>query len=237
MASHLKYAYLFPLHFDGFGQMSFGKRHPVQDRHGRKQLPGVQIMSDLPENPRVSVSGPAYHDSVHSISPEVFPGLLRRVYVPVADNGNVNPGIFLHFPYECPVRFTLVHLAACPSVYCQCLDSCILQPFCQFYYYLGIFVPSEPGLHCDRKLYGIHYHAGNHYHLVRLFHHAGSRPSAGNLVHRTSEIDVDKVRPVSSDNLRSLFRHFGRIYHRFRNIPVNLDAYGSFIIVCKQFGQ
>ena len=166
-----------------------------------------------------------------------FCRLLRGIYVTVADYRDVHSRILFYFPYECPVGFPGIHLAAGAPVYCEGLDPGVLEPFGQLDDYFRVLVPSQAGLDCNGKFHGIDHHPCDFHHLVRFAHHSGACSAAGYLADRTAEIYVDEVGSVSAGDLCGIFSHSGGIDHRFRDIAVDLNAYGSFIVICDQFCQ
>ena len=182
----------------------------------------------------MAVSGTPDHDSVHTIALKRLCSLLWGGYVSVSDDRDMHPRILLHLSDQGPVRLALVHLAAGASVDGQRPDSHILQPLGQLHDDLRVLVPAKPGLHRHRKLHRLHDLSGDLHHLVRLPHHSRTGSAAGDLAHRTSEVDVHEVCSVPSGNLRSPFRHDSRIHHRLRDISVYLDSDRSLIVVCHE---
>ena len=215
--------------------MPLSKCNPVCDTHLRQKFPSVEIVLYFLEYPRMTICGTAYHHAVNPISVKVFFCLLRRIYVAVSDNGDAHPRVFLYLSDQGPVCFSLVHLAACASVNSKRLNADILQPFCEFNYDFRVLVPSKAGLYGNRQLDCFHHLSGDFDHLVRFSHHPRAGTAACYLADRTSEIDVYKVRSMSACNLCRLLRHLRRIYHRLRNVAVNLDSDRRFVVICDQF--
>ena len=187
-------------------------------------------MPYLPENPWMPERCPAYHYAVNSVSVKCFPSLFRRIDVPVADDWNMHPRIVLYLTYKSPVCLALVHLAPGPSVYGKCLNAGILKSFCQIHYDFRVLVPAETGLYGHRLLHGVHYHFRDHHHLVRLPHHPRAGSAAGNLAHRTAEVDVNQIAAVAPGYFSGGFRHPGSLHHRIRIVSVDLDAYRGFLV-------
>ena len=214
--------------------MSLCQCHPVEDAHLRKQFSCLEIVLDLLEYPRMSVSGASDHDGIHSVPVKIFLGLLRRVYVSVSDDRNMHSRVFLHLSDQSPVRLSRVHLASCASVDGQSLDSHILESLGKLNDDLRVFIPSESRLYGHGKLDRLHHLSGDLHHLIRFSHHSGASTSSCNLVHRTTEIDVHKVCTMPSGNLCRSFCHHGRIHHRLRNVSVDLDSDRSLVIICDE---
>ena len=208
--------------------MPLGKCNPLFHRQQRKLLSGAKIVLYLAENPRMPEAGPAYHNSVNSVTLKCLRSLRTVANVPVTDNGNLHPRVCLHRANQAPVRASSVHLAASPSVYGQRTDADILKPFGKLHDNLRIFVPAEPGLDRNRLADSFNHGLGDSHHLVRLTHHARTCSSAGNLRNRTAEVDVYNVGAVPPGNLGGLVRHPRRVHHRLWNVPVNLDSDRSF---------
>ena len=237
MAAHLQYTYPFALELQGFGQVLLGQCHTLPHSHLRQYLPGLQVMLYFPENPRMPVCGPAYHDAVHTVAVERLPGLLRGVDVPVANYRDVHAGVLLDFPYQGPVGFSGVHLAACPSVYGKCLYARILQTLGELHDDFRVFVPAQAGLYGDWQLHRVHHHAGDLDHLVRFLHHPGPCPAPGYLADRAAEIYVHQVCPVPSRDAGRVFRHPGGVDHCLRDVAVYLDAYRGLVVIGHELGE
>ena len=154
------------------GIMPLGKCNPLFHRQQRKLLSGAKIVLYLAENPRMPEAGPAYHNSVNSVTLKCLRSLRTVANVPVTDNGNLHPRVCLHRANQAPVRASSVHLAASPSVYGQRTDADILKPFGKLHDNLRIFVPAEPGLDRNRLADSFNHGLGDSHHLVRLTHHA-----------------------------------------------------------------
>ena len=134
----------------------------------------------------------------------------------------MHPRVPLDLPDECPVSLSLVHLAAGPTVDRECLDARVLKPLGQFHDNLAALVPAETGLDRDRLADSLDDPPGDHHHLVRILHHPGTRPPAGDLADRAAEVDVDQVTAVSADNLFRMVCHSGGLNHRVRIASVDL---------------
>ena len=217
-------------------ELPFRKRDPLSHAQRRKQFACREIVFDFLEDPWMPEGRPRHHDTVNAVAVEGFFCQLRRSDIPVPDDRNMHARVVFHFPDQCPVGFSLVELAAGPAMDRDGPDAAVLQTFGQFYDDLGLVVPAEPGLDGDRFSHRFYDTAGDPGHLVRIPHHTGSRPPDRDLAHRTAEVDIDQIRPVSPDELAGLVCHFGGLNHRVFIAAVDLDADGSLFVGSHQFG-
>ena len=113
--------------------------------------------------------------------------------------------IVLHLAYQSPVGLAGVHLAARPSMYCECLNATVLKLFGQLRDNYIVAVPAQTGLYRYWNLHRLNHLACNFEHQWDVAEHTGTGSLAGNLLHRTTEIQVNHVRTGLLNNLRSLY--------------------------------
>src|ERR1700761_8494417 len=90
--------------------------HAFFQAWGRMKLSGFLKMLYLAKYPGITDRRTTDHDPVHTIPVPVFQRPFRTVDIAVAEDGDMNAGIVLHFCDQRPVRVALVHLIARTSV-------------------------------------------------------------------------------------------------------------------------
>ena len=185
-------------------------------------------MLDLAENPRTSVGRTAHHHAVHAVTVEHFFGFRARIHIAVADDRNVYLRVVLHPADQRPVRFAAVHLGPRASVNRERRNAHILQAQGYLLDVFRLFVPPEAGLHRYGRLHRRDDLPGHFDHQRHVTHHPRPGAAPGDLLHRTAEIDVDDVGP-------GRLGHAGCLDHRFDQVAVNLNAYGTLRVVDFEF--
>src|SRR5258708_12583231 len=105
-----------PLALQRLLQVPLADSHPFLHRRRRQPFSGSDIMPDLPEDPGVPDGCAPDHDPIHPITILVFQRLLRTIDIPVAEDGNMDPGIILHLPNHRPLPFSLLQLPTTPPI-------------------------------------------------------------------------------------------------------------------------
>ena len=180
------------------------------------------------EEPRTAKCGAANHHGIDTVLRKGSVGLLQRVNVAVANDGDMDARIALHLADESPVGLSCVHLRACPSVYCQCLDAAVLQLFGQCGDDELLLVPSQTGLHRDRQADGLYHLLGDFEHLGNVLQHTGTRTFASHFLHRTAKVEVNQVGA-------GLFYDFCRLDHGLYVTPIDLNAHRALFVADGQF--
>ena len=223
----MEYAPVFVYAVDRFPDLAAQEREflPVGDlRNG----PCLKVFLHLPEYPGGSEAGAPYHHAVDSISVEGAPGLLGRLDVAVAYDGDLNAWIRLHLSDECPVGLAGIHLRACAPVDGQGLYAAVLQPWREVGDDLVLAVPAQTGLDSDRNTDGIHHRLGDGQHLLRIAQHAGSGSFRGHFLHRASEVYVEYIGA-------GLLHYLRRLHHGLRLAAVYLYGHRALPVVDGQF--
>ena len=190
----------------------------------------VQIVAYLAENPGPSEGGSPHHYGVHSVALEAFLCALGCVDVSVADNGDVDAWVALHFPDQCPVGFARVHLCPSATVYGERLYAAVLQLFCQLADHQMLVVPPQSGLGCDWCAgHCVHHCACYLQHFRYVLQQSCSGTFAGHLLHGATEVEVEHIGP------RLLHHDACCLAHGFDVLAVYLDGYGSLVVADSQF--
>ena len=174
-------------------------------------------MFHLPENPGTTDTAPANHYGIHTILLKTLFTDLGRSDIAISYNRNMHPGIVLDFADQCPIRLARVHLRPCTSVYGKGGNTAILQLFGQIDNDLVVGIPSETGFHRNGKFDCFYHFTRDVQHQRNITEHSGSGSFSGHTFHRTTEINIENIRPRRFTNLCR--------FHHCRDIaPVNLDS-------------
>ena len=112
----VRYAAVFVDAFHIDAQLLFEHvEHPVEGHLGVWLL-AVEIVTYLLEYPWASEGGSPYHHGVNAIFLESPFRFLRRCDVAVADDGDVDSRVLLHFANQSPVGRTCIHLCPRPHL-------------------------------------------------------------------------------------------------------------------------
>ena len=141
--------------------LAFEHFHLPIEGHRVIMLARIEIGTHILEEPRLTKSGTTYHYSIDPITVKGISRLFCCTDVAIANDRDVRTRILLHLANERPVGFTLIHLAACPAMYGQRLDTTILQLFSQFNDDFVLTIPTQTGLHCDRNIDGFNHLTGD----------------------------------------------------------------------------
>ena len=156
-------------------------------------------------------------------------GFLGGGDIAISDNRNTDAGIALYLANERPVGLAGVHLTAGAAVDGKRLDAAVLQLFGQCGDDELFLVPSQPGLHGDGRVDGLHHLAGDFQKQFGFLQHPRSCPFAGHFLYRTAEVQVYHIRVGFG------FHDTGSLNHLRHVAPVNLNAHGPFLIGNGQF--
>src|SRR5215210_4709315 len=180
-------------------------------------------MMYFPENPWITDSCTANHNSVNAIPVLVFNSLLWAVNITISKYGYMNAWIAFYLSYERPVCLTFVHLASGASMYSQSFNTNILQTFGYFFYVFCVIIPAKPCFYCYRQIGCSHNCIRKANHEANIFQDACTCTFAGDFFYRTSKINVKQIRV---GNIYNFFRHGKTIFVATKY----LYAYWFFII-------
>ena len=147
----------------------------------------------LLEYPRASKCGTSNHYGIDTIAVERLLGLPGAGDVAIADDGDMYARIVLHLAYERPVGLTSIHLAARAPVDGESLYAAVLKLLGKGCDDKVLAVPSQSRLHGYGHLDSLDNLSGNVEHQRYVAEHSCSCSLAGNLLDRTTEVDVDDV--------------------------------------------
>src|SRR5574344_188882 len=148
---------------------------------------------DFLEYPRAAKCGTTYHDCVDTITFEAFFCTFGSCNISISDDWYVNAGVLLYLTNESPVGLSGIDLCTCSSVNRKCLNTAILELFCQSGYYEFVIAPTQTGFYCDRKFDSLYHLTCNLKHQWNVSKHACSCSFTGNLLYRTTEVDIDDI--------------------------------------------
>ena len=78
------------------------------------------------EYPRTSEGGATNHDGIDAIGVESLVGIVQRLDVAIANDGDMDARIALYFTDEGPIGIAGVHLTAGATMNGQCLNTAVL---------------------------------------------------------------------------------------------------------------
>src|SRR5438270_6787284 len=102
----------------------------------------LQIMFYFIEYPGIADGGAADHDAVNSIPVTVDLCFLRGVDISVAEDGDMDAGIFFYFGDKGPVCLAFIQLRPGPAMNGQRLDPYVLQAEGHLFDVLRLIIPS-----------------------------------------------------------------------------------------------
>ena len=152
-----------------------------------------KIITDIFEDPRAPKRSTTNHHGIYAILLEALFGALGSGDIAIADDGDMNARIAFNLSYEGPVGFAGVHLAAGATMDSERLDSAFLELLRKLGDDAVVVVPSKTRFDRNRQAYGIYYRTGDIEHLGDVFEKTSTRAFIGHFLHRTAEIDVDKI--------------------------------------------
>ena len=210
--------------------MFFSDFDPLRHRRLRHHLACFKKVFHFAEDPGPPVGRPPDHHPVHSIAVEHFAGLGTGVDISVTDDRNPDRRIVLHLANERPVRFAAIHLGPRAAVDRQCGDTHVLQAQSDLFDVLRLFIPSQTGFDRHGFLHGFDDAAGHLDHQGDIAHHTRSGAPTGDLLHRTTEVDIDDIGIGRLGDP-------SRLDHRFHQMTVKLDTHGPFGFGDAQFSE
>ena len=224
MAAHLQDTDVISLDLQRFGEVLFGDLYALYNRGLRQSLTGTEEVLALLEDPRTTVGRTTDHHRIDPIAIEHFGRLFAGIDVAVADNRDLDQRVVLHLADKRPVSLATIHLRTCATVDGECPNTHILQAEGDLLDVFRLFVPTKTGLDRHRFLDRFDNLARHLDHQRHIAHHPRSGTTPCDLLHGTTEVDVDHFGTCR-------LGHLCRLDHRFDAVAVDLDAHGTLAIV------
>ena len=193
--------------------------------YGERRVLGqaFKMVFHLLKHPRPTECGTPNHHRINAVTVESLFGLLRRTNVAVADNGDMDTRVGLHFADITPVGLARVHLRARSAVYGKGCYATILQLFGQRGDDNFFAIPSQSRFHRYGRTHRTHHLACYLQHQGHISQHARTSPFACHFLHWATKVDVNHIGTA-------LFHNACSLYHRLHIAPVDLYSHRAFLV-------